>query len=108
MSITDDLERLQQLHQSGVLSDAEFARAKEKLLANEACGGAGLEPSLQKLNQFRRSKQDQWLGGVCGGLARLTGMESWIWRLCFVLFSFYFGVGLIIYLLAWIFVPEEA
>jgi phage shock protein PspC (stress-responsive transcriptional regulator) len=108
MSIADDLERLQQLHQSGALSDAEFARAKEKLLASGVHPESGLDPSLQKLNQFRRSKQDQWLGGVCGGLARLTGMESWIWRLCFVLFSFYFGVGLIIYLLAWIFVPEEA
>lgn len=107
MGIASDLERLQTLHQSGALSDAEFARAKEKLLAEERSAASDIDPSFEKLNQFRRSRQDRWLGGVCGGLASLSGLASWIWRLLFVMFTFYFGVGLIFYLLAWIFVPEE-
>jgi uncharacterized Tic20 family protein len=32
MNISDELQKLQQLHQSGALTDDEFARAKEKLL----------------------------------------------------------------------------
>lgn len=32
MNVTDELERLQRLHQSGALSDEEFAQAKSKLL----------------------------------------------------------------------------
>ncbi|HLO95692.1 MAG TPA: PspC domain-containing protein [Burkholderiaceae bacterium] len=34
-------------------------------------------------------------------------MESWIWRLLFVLASLCVGGGLVVYLLLWIFVPEE-
>jgi phage shock protein PspC (stress-responsive transcriptional regulator) len=30
-----------------------------------------------------------------------------VWRLVFVLFSLTFGFGFVIYLLLWIFVPEE-
>ena len=56
---------------------------------------------------LRRSRTDRWLGGVCGGLAKVSGVESWIWRLVFALFTVTFGFGFVIYLLLWIFVPEE-
>ena len=46
-------------------------------------------------------------GGICGGLGKVSGMESWIWRLVFALFTISFGFGLVIYLLLWIFVPDE-
>jgi uncharacterized Tic20 family protein len=32
MTLADEIQKLQQLHQSGALSDAEFAKAKENLL----------------------------------------------------------------------------
>ena len=51
--------------------------------------------------------QQQVEGGVCGGLGQASGMESWIWRLVFVLFTLTFGFGVVIYLLLWIFVPDE-
>ncbi|MCU6433461.1 PspC domain-containing protein [Undibacterium sp. Jales W-56] len=124
MNLADEIKRLHELHQSGALTDAEFAQAKAKLLeslttangSNPSASGAGsssntlltdTDKAYIPLNQFRRSKSDQWLGGICGGLGKFTGLESWIWRLVFVLFSFYFGSGLVAYLLAWIFVPEE-
>ncbi|MFZ6672312.1 PspC domain-containing protein [Undibacterium sp. Xuan67W] len=122
MNLADEIKRLHELHQSGALTDAEFSQAKAKLLESlntangtNASAGAGssgnnftdTDKAYIPLNQFRRSKSDQWLGGICGGLGKFTGLESWIWRLVFVLFSFYFGSGLVAYLLAWIFVPEE-
>jgi phage shock protein C len=114
MSISDEIKRLHDLHLSGALTDAEFAQAKEKLLASiSGSSGAGQGGSLgddeamQQLNRFRRSTSDCWLGGICGGLAKITGLESWIWRLIFVLFTFYFGFGVVAYILAWIFVPED-
>ncbi|MBC7405611.1 MAG: PspC domain-containing protein [Cytophaga sp.] len=120
MNIADDIQRLHDLHQSGALTDAEFAHAKAKLFASpEFDGGTSntgnayptgpneVDQTLNRLNRFRRSKHDQWLGGICGGLGKFTGLESWIWRLLFVLFTFYFGFGLVAYVLAWIFVPEE-
>ena len=41
MSIADELQKLQQLHQSGVINDAEFAAAKARLL-----GGQAAEPPV--------------------------------------------------------------
>ena len=109
MNIADEIKRLHELHQAGALSDAEFAQAKARLLAagDTSASSAHQNLGLNQLNQFRRSKSDQWLGGLCGGLGKFTGMESWIWRLMFVLFVSAFGTGFIAYLLAWIFIPEE-
>jgi phage shock protein C len=111
MNLADEIKRLHELHQSGALTDAEFAQAKTKLLQDAPSSATPNfvegDNSLNQLNRFRRSKNDQWLGGICGGLGKLTGLESWVWRLLFVTFSFYFGFGLVAYILAWIFVPEE-
>ena len=110
MNIADEIQRLHDLHQTGALTDAEFAQAKAKLLGSQASNNQDqkLDETLNQLNKFRRSKSDQWLGGICGGLGKFTGLESWVWRLLFVLFTFYFGFGLLAYVLAWIFVPEES
>ena len=104
MNISDEIKRLHELHQAGALSDAEFEQAKARLLAGQASTGPG---TASEFNNLRRSRNDRWIGGVCGGLAKVSGLDSWIWRLVFVLFTLSFGVGLLIYILMWIFVPEE-
>ncbi len=38
MNVADELEKLQQLHQSGGISDEEFAKAKAKLLTTPTGG----------------------------------------------------------------------
>jgi phage shock protein PspC (stress-responsive transcriptional regulator) len=100
MSIADDLTQLEQLRDRGSLSADEFQRAKNKLLN----APRPTEPALQAVNAFRRSATDRWLGGVCGGLATATGMESWLWRIVFVL-ALCTGFGLLAYLVLWVFVP---
>ncbi len=60
------------------------------------------------LNRFRRSRRDKWIGGVCGGLGEITTFPSWTWRLVFALLFLCYGVGLIPYILLWIFVPKES
>ena len=102
MSVAEEIKRLHELHQAGALSDEEFAAAKARLLNKEENPGASSD-----FSRLRRSRTDRWLGGVCGGLARISGVESWIWRLLFVLFVLTFGFGLAIYILLWIFVPED-
>jgi phage shock protein PspC (stress-responsive transcriptional regulator) len=44
---------------------------------------------------------------VCGGIAEATGVDSWAWRLLFVLLLLCWGTGLVVYVLMWIFVPKE-
>jgi len=108
MNVPEEIKRLHELHQAGALSDAEFEQAKARLLnpVNLDKPGDGSD-LVQEIGRLRRSRDDRWLGGVCGGLARVSGMESWIWRLVFALFALTFGFSVVIYLLLWIFVPEE-
>ncbi len=102
MSLADELQSLEQLHQRGALSDDEFARAKARLLSLPVT----TQPAAG-INQFRRSRNDRWIAGVCGGLARLTDTESWIWRLAVTLLVLVGGTGFLLYLLLWVFVPVE-
>ncbi|MBC7918548.1 MAG: PspC domain-containing protein [Rhodoferax sp.] len=103
MSIADELLRLEQLRDRGAISPDEFARAKARVLT----GAVPTEPLFRALNQFRRSTTDRWIGGVCGGLAVSTGMDSWLWRLVFALLLLAGGTGVLIYIILWIFVPLD-
>jgi phage shock protein C len=107
MNISEEMTKLAELHQSGVLNNEEFARAKAKLLESGVGSGLTTAPLLSGVNAFRRSRSDRWVAGVCGGLAKSTGMESWVWRLLFALLTLFGGIGIVVYALMWIFVPEE-
>lgn len=105
MTDADELSKLADLHARGVLNDEEFAKAKARVLGGQA--GAAPGPNLGAVNGLRRARVDRWLGGVCGGIARATGLDSWVWRLIFVVLFLAFGSGILLYILLWIFVPEE-
>jgi phage shock protein C len=118
MALSDELGKLAELRANGSLTEEEFVRAKDRLLnAEQARPGTeqpryGTEqprpdPVAAAVNTFRRSRTDRWFGGVCGGIARSTGMESWAWRLLFAALFICAGVGLLLYVLLWIFVPSE-
>ena len=101
----DDLDRLAALYSNGKLSDEEFSRAKARVLDGQDPGPAA--GAAAAINGLRRSRSNRWIGGVCGGLARVTGLEAWGWRLLFVLGLFLSGCSLLVYALLWIFVPNE-
>jgi len=103
MSIADEIAKLDELRSRGALTAEEFERAKARLLDSGPVPG----PGMAAINNLRRSVTDSWIGGVCGGVARTTGVESWIWRLIFVVLFLFGGTGLLLYILLWIFVPSE-
>lgn len=108
MNDADELAKLADLHARGVLSDEEFAKAKARVLDGQAsAAGAGASPNIGAVNGIRRARLDRWLGGVCGGIARATGLDSWVWRLIFTVLFLAWGSGMFLYILLWIFVPEE-
>jgi phage shock protein C len=54
-----------------------------------------------------RSREDKVIAGVCGGIAEYFNTDPiWI-RLAAVLLFFIQGIGLLLYVLAWVFVPEN-
>lgn len=105
MSMIDELDKLSELHRRGDLSDEEFSRAKAHVLSD--MGRSRSAPALAAVNALRRSRSNRWLGGVCGGLAQISGLAPWVWRLIFALLVLCAGTGALVYLLLWIFVPEE-
>jgi phage shock protein C len=105
MTLSDELSKLSELRQSGTLSEDEFVRAKERLLNPQ--GPASGPPPTPAVNTFRRSRNDRWIAGVCGGIAQATGVESWVWRLFFTVLLLCGGAGLLVYFLLAIFVPNE-
>jgi phage shock protein C len=105
MALADELGKLAELRANGGLTEEEFARAKERLLNGEQTRSD--DPIASAVGSFRRSRTDRWFGGVCGGIARATGIESWVWRLLFAVLFICAGAGLLLYLLLWIFVPNE-
>lgn len=111
MNLADDLHTLQILRDEGVLTEDEFGQARKRLLERAA---APFKPKVETpaapvatLKEFRRSLTDRWIGGVCGGLAEISGVPSWTWRILFVLTTLLHGIGLIMYILLWIFVPVQ-
>ena len=101
MSLADELAKLDELRQRGAISDDEFARAKARLI-----GGSEI-PAVDAVNRLRRSRDDRWIGGVCGGIAKASGVEAWVWRLVTFALALFGGTGVLLYILLWIFVPEE-
>lgn len=105
MSLSDELGKLDELHRRGALSGEEFARAKARVLGGTAPRTE--RPAPAAINALRRSREDAWLGGVCGGLEPFSGLAAWIWRLIFVSLALCGGTGVVVYLLLWIFVPRD-
>jgi len=108
MNISDELQKLQTLREQGALSEEEFTAAKKRVLEDSGVSAQSTTTRLPSaLHQLTRAKSDRWIGGVCGGLAAMTNIPAWSWRLLFVLALLLHGLGLLIYALLWIFVPLE-
>ena len=59
-------------------------------------------------NKLYKSNSDKVLGGVCGGIGEYFEVDSTIIRLvCLLTVILGAGAGLILYLLAWIIIPND-
>ena len=54
-----------------------------------------------------RSREDRWVAGVCGGLARYLDVDPIVIRLIALILVLCAGGGLLVYIIAWIVIPEE-
>jgi signal transduction histidine kinase len=70
-----------------------------------ATEGTGRPRGLARLG-VRRSRADRIVAGVAGGLAARLGVDAVVVRLSFVVLSAAGGFGLVVYLLAWMALPE--
>jgi phage shock protein PspC (stress-responsive transcriptional regulator) len=67
------------------------------------------QPSARPLPRppLRRSVDDRVIAGVCGGIGRTLGIDPVIPRVVLAVLTLFGGTGLLIYAVAWLFVPED-
>jgi phage shock protein PspC (stress-responsive transcriptional regulator) len=63
--------------------------------------------SIAEHKPLVRSKSDRWLGGVCVGLGRYFDLNPAIYRVAFVVLTLAGGTGVLLYVAAWLVIPEE-
>lgn len=67
-----------------------------------------LDEATAKVKKLRRSRTDKMVAGVCGGVAKLLGVDAALVRILLVAATLFgFGAGAVLYLACWILVPEE-
>ena len=57
--------------------------------------------------RLTRSRREQMIAGVCGGLAEYFSIDVTIVRLVFVLMGFMAGSSALLYIALWILLPQE-
>ena len=59
------------------------------------------------IKKLYRSVSDKQIAGVCGGLAKYFGIDSTVVRLVWAAAVILAGAGLLLYLIAWVLIPQE-
>jgi phage shock protein PspC (stress-responsive transcriptional regulator) len=65
------------------------------------------EPSSNGSKRLYRLRDGRVVAGVCAGLAAYFGIDPTLVRLAFALLTIFGGTGILLYLCAWIVIPEE-
>jgi len=65
------------------------------------------EPSSNGTKRLYRRREGRVVAGVCAGLAAYFGIDPTLVRLAFAVVTVFGGIGILVYLVAWIVIPEE-
>jgi phage shock protein PspC (stress-responsive transcriptional regulator) len=71
--------------------------------------GSGLDGFYAVLRRpgITRVRDGRWFAGVATGLARRLGVDPLVVRAGFILLSLFFGMGVALYLVVWLLMPDE-
>jgi phage shock protein PspC (stress-responsive transcriptional regulator) len=71
-------------------------------------GGTHTPPGVtDELRLLRRSQTDRVIAGVLGGIGRRLGVDPVLLRVATAVLALFGGVGILLYLLAWLFMPAD-
>jgi phage shock protein C len=62
---------------------------------------------MEPPKKLYKSRKGKILAGVCGGLAEYLNLDPTIIRLAWVIFSLAYGVGVLVYIIAWLLIPNN-
>src|SRR5580765_2587507 len=64
-------------------------------------------PTPAEPRRLTRVREGRWLGGVCAGLGNYFELSPMIYRLGFAALSLAGGTGILLYVAAWLVMPDE-
>jgi phage shock protein PspC (stress-responsive transcriptional regulator) len=70
------------------------------------CGAALFTPPASR-KSLQRSRVNRKVAGVCAGFAEYLKLDPTLVRIVWVMLVFFWGIGLLGYIVAWIIMPEE-
>lgn len=76
-------------------------------MEEQAGGGDAARNDSNSSKRLVRSRSDQWIAGVCGGLGRFFGIDSNLVRVVLAASTLFGGAGLVLYLVCWLVLPME-
>lgn len=74
-------------------------------MSEEPTGGAA--PPFATRYGLVRPLQGRYLAGVCAALGRATRTDPVLWRVVLAVLVCFMGIGAVLYLVAWLLIPEE-
>jgi len=85
--------------------DAEMADESTGSQSQQT-GNGGYTYEKRSRGRLYRDRNDKFIGGVCAGIANYLNVDPAMIRILFALFMLGGGLGLLLYILLWIFLPE--
>lgn len=64
-------------------------------------------PDITQPRRLSRPRDGRWLAGVCAGLGEYFELSPTVYRIAFVALTLAGGAGILLYLAAWLVLPEE-
>lgn len=78
-----------------------------KKTSQKASKAASINEEQKPIKRLYRSGKDKLVGGVCGGIAEYLNVDPVIIRLIWAVSVFYYGTGVLLYVIAWIIIPRN-
>jgi len=75
---------------------------------NDTPPPAEAPPYRQPGHRLTRSTDDKVVGGLSGGLGRWFGIDPIVFRIAFVVLTLAGGSGVLLYLIGWLLIPDDA
>ncbi|MFV2099948.1 PspC domain-containing protein [Micromonospora sp. LOL_024] len=70
-------------------------------------GGAPFGTGFTSRYGLVRPREGRYLAGVCAAVGRATNTDPVLWRVLLAVLGFFGGVGILVYLAAWLIIPGE-
>lgn len=64
-------------------------------------------PAPSAPRRLVRSRSNKWIAGVAGGMGDYFKVDATLVRLTFVALTIFWGIGIPLYLFAWLIIPRE-